>query len=61
MKIRVKTDEIELEIEHIVDEFSFSYDIPASNFLKVTKEIINECSLKTQEIIKCKNENKNSI
>lgn len=52
MKIRIKTDEIELEVEvpKITDTGS-SYDDSRDNLITIVKEIINQAADKTKEII----------
>ena len=52
MKLRIKTDKIELEVEQeFCNEERLYYIDAPNNFIKIIKEVINECSTKTKELI----------
>lgn len=51
MRIKIKTDEIEMEVENL-DLGSIYYEENKTSFVEITKLIIKDCADKTLEIIK---------
>jgi len=61
MKLRIKTEEIEVEIEQAFDENNLNYDDGPNNLLKIVKEAIQKVAEESNQIIKTKYENKDFI
>ena len=56
MKITIKTSELEVNAEYPVAEIDMIYyDSRTSNFIRITSDLVKECTEKTIAIIKAKN------
>ena len=55
MKITIKTSELEMSVEYPVAEVDMIYyDSRTNNLIKITSDLVKECTEKTIAIIKAK-------